>query len=59
MSTYLTHTVMASAVVELGKTFDHYASDFGRGCVVVNRLQTGLDILYGIPLGLDRRGRLG
>ncbi len=50
---------MASAVVELGKTFDHYASDFGRGCVVVNRLQTGLDILYGIPLGLDRRGRLG
>ena len=35
---------MASAVLELGKTFDHYASNFGRGCVVVNRLQTGLDI---------------
>ena len=35
---------MASAVVELGKTFDHYASDFGRGCVVVNRLHTGLEI---------------
>ena len=35
---------MASAVPELGKTFDHHASDFGRGCVVVNRLHTGLEI---------------
>ena len=35
---------MASAVFELGKTFDHHASDFGRGCVVVNRLHTGLEI---------------
>ena len=34
---------MASAVFELGKTFDHHASDFGRGCVVVNRLHTGLE----------------
>jgi putative Ca2+/H+ antiporter (TMEM165/GDT1 family) len=33
---------MAQAVPMLGKTFDHNASDFGRGCVVVNRFCSGL-----------------
>lgn len=28
-----------------GKTFDHSASAFGRGCAVVNRLCSGLDVL--------------
>ena len=34
---------MAQAVPVLGKTFDHNASVHGRGCVVVNRLLTGLE----------------